>query len=192
MKEIKSKFLKDHDTWVMHMGLLEVEHPNPDFESYEQYHYLMREKRIIYEKYESGILPKDIRIDTPNFRRFMQSRDKNLILKDLSVIKLIFDCDKNKKKYRLIILEFLEYKKLELSSTPMRKMIEILASTEGFVKTAELVKKAGFKNRETLQASKRRLNGQIRKTFGITIDFLVADQGNGYRISESFLVLTKS
>lgn len=191
MKEIKSKFIENNEG-IMTTSLYKVQSPAPNVESFEQYHYLMFEKRIVYEKYETGMLPKGVTINSPNFRHFIQSPDKELVLKDSSVIKVIFDCDNRRKKYSLTVIEFLEYKKIELSSTSMRKMIEILCKEDGFIKTDLLVKKTGFKNVATLRASKRRLNSQIRKAFGTAKDFIDGEQDKGYRISESFLVLKKS
>ncbi len=194
MKEMKSKFVKrlNDQEIILQFGPFPVTSPNPNVESFEEYHYLRSQKRIVYEKYETGILPKDVTLSTPNFRRFIQSPDKEIALRDISFIKVIFDCDKKKKKYSLTIIEFFDYKKINLSSTPMRKMIEILCSKDDYVNTKELVRKTGFKNIDTLRASKRRINAQIRKKFGTNKDFLEGDQGNGYHISKSFLVLKKS
>ncbi len=190
MKEMKSKFLKDTKGGLT-TPLYAVTSPNPNVESYEQYHYLFSEKRVVYEKYETGLLPKGVTIDTPNFRRFIQSPDKEIAFRDISVIKVIFDCV-TKKRYSLTVIEFFDYKRIDLSSTPMRKLIEILCKKDGFVNTKILVQKTGFKNVATLRASKRRLNGQIKKKFGITKDFLEGNQNYGYRISESFLILRKA
>lgn len=194
MREIKSKFVKrlDDQEIILQLGPFSVTSPNPNVESFEEYHYLRSQKRIVYEKYETGILPKGVTLNTPNFRRFMQSPDKSLAFRDLSVIKVIFDCNKKSKRYSLTVIEFFDYKKIELSSTSMRKMIEILCKKDDYVNTDYLVIKSGFKNKDTLRASKRRINAQIRKVFGTNKDFLEADQGHGYRISKSFLILKKS
>ena len=71
----------------------------------------------------------------------------------------------------------------------MRKMIAILCKEDGYIGTDILTSKAGFKNRNTLSASKRRLNRRIRKDFNIAKAFIEGEQGEGYRISESFIVL---
>lgn len=194
MKEMKSKFVKrkDDQEIIINFGRFTVTSPNPNVESFEEYHYLQSQKRIVYEKYETGILPEGVTIKTPNFRRFIQSPDKEMVFRNLSYIKVIFDNDKKKKRYSLTVVEFLDYKRINLSSTSMRKMIEILSDKDDYVATADLVKKTGFKNRETLQASKRRLNAQIRNAFGTSKDFIDGEYGSGYRISESFLILKKS
>lgn len=191
---MQSKFVKrkDDQEIIINFGRFAVTSPNPNVESFEEYHYLRSQKRIVYEKYETGILPEGVTIKTPNFRRFIQSPDKEMVFRNLSYIKVIFDNDKKKKRYSLTVVEFLDYKRINLSSTSMRKMIEILSNKDGYVDTADLVKKAGFKNRETLQASKRRLNAQIRNAFGTSKDFIDGEYGSGYRISESFLILKKS
>lgn len=194
MKEMNSKFVKriDDQEFIFHWGPFPVTSPNPNVESFEEYHYLRSQKRVVYEKYEAGILPEGVTIKTPNFRRFIQSPDKELVFRNLSHIKVIFDNDKKNKKYSLTVVEFLDYKRIDLSSTPMRKMIEILCDKDGYVSTADLLSKTGFKNRSTLQSSKRRLNAQIRKAFGVAKDFIDGEYGSGYRISESFLILKKS
>lgn len=194
MKEIQSKFIKrkDDQEFILHFGPFPVTSPNPNVESFEEYHYLRSQKRIVYEKYETGILPEGVTIKTQNFRRFIQSPDKEMTFRNLSYIKVIFDNDKKNKRYSLTVVEFLDYKRINLSSTSMRRMIEILSDKDGYVDTTELVKKTGFKNRATLQASKRRLNAQIRNAFGISKDFIDGEYGSGYRISESFLILKKS
>ncbi len=194
MKEMKSKFVKrkDDQEFIFHFGPFLVTSPNSNVESFEEYYYLRSQKRIVYEKYETGIMPEGITINTPNFRRFIQSPDKEVVFRDVSFIKVIFDCDKKKKRYSLTVIEFLDYKRIDLSSTAMRKMIEILCEKDGYVKTEDLIKQAGFKNRATLQSSKRRLNAQIRKAFGVAKDFIDGEYGSGYRISESFIILKKS
>lgn len=194
IQELYEKYFKrvDDQEWVFTNGH-HVSSPNPNVESYEEFHLFKTQKRVLYEKYEIGWMPEDVTYDTPDIRRFIQSPDRELVKTHYPFIKIIFDCDpKDKKgKYILTIIEFLSYKKIELSSTPMRKMIQILADAKGYVKTDILVKKTGFKNRDNLMASKRRLNAQIRKGFRINQDFLNGNHGDGYRISESFLVLKK-
>jgi len=194
MKEMKSKFVKrkDDQEFILHFGPFPVTSPNPNVESFEEYHYLRSQRRIVYEKYETGIMPEGVTISSPNFRRFIQSPDKEMIFRDLSFIKVIFDCDKKKKRYSLTVIEFFDYKRIDLSSTSMRKMIDILCGKDDYIKTEDLIKQSGFKNRATLQASKRRLNAQIRKKFGVAKDFIIGEQGKGYRISESFIILKKS
>jgi len=193
MKEIKSKFVKriDDQEFIFSFGPFSVTSPNPNVEVFEEYHYLRTQRRMVYEKYETGILPAEVTLNTPNFRRFIQSPDKELVFRNLSYIKVIFDNDKKNRKYSLTVVEFLDYKRIDLSSTPMRKMIEILCDKDGYVNTTELLNKTGFKNRSTLQSSKRRLNSQIRKAFGVSKDFIDGEYGSGYRISESFLILKK-
>ena len=194
MKDMNSKFLKlaQENEIIVPTGKYTVDSPNPNVESYEEYYYLASQKRIVYEKYETGILPKGVALNTPNFRRFFQSPDKELMFRDLSVIKVIFENDKKYKKYSLVIIEFADYKIINLSSTSMRKMIEILSNKDGYIKTNDLVKQAGFKNEDTLRSSKRRINSQIKKAFGLSKDFIDGEQGSGYRISTSFLVLKKT
>lgn len=194
IQELYEKFFKrSNDEEFVFTNGHRVSSPNPDVESYEEFHLFRDQKRVLYEKYEIGWMPEGVTYDTPNIRRFIQSPDKELVSKHNPFIKVIFDCDpKDKKgKYTLTIIEFLSYKKIELSSTPMRKMIEILADANDYVQTSILVEKTGFKDRDNLMASKRRINTQIKKEFNINQDFLNGNQGDGYRISESFLVLKK-
>ena len=196
MKKMESKFYKeqkkDDRELVFSLGPYRVTSPNPDVEAFEEYHYFSSQKRIVYEKYETGIMPKGVALNTPNFRRFIQSPDKELVAKHHPFIKVILDCDPKKPngKFSLAIIEFFSYKRIELSSSPMRRMIEILCDARAYVDTDELVKKAGFRNSAVLSASKRRLNRKINKEFGIDEPFIMGDQyKGGYHISEIFLVL---
>jgi hypothetical protein len=109
MKDMKSKFVKrkDDQEIIINFGRFTVTSPNPNVESFEEYHYLQSQKRIVYEKYETGILPEGVTIKTPNFRRFIQSPDKEMVFRNLSYIKVIFDNDKKKKRYSLTVVEFL-------------------------------------------------------------------------------------
>ena len=194
IQELYEKFFKrKNDQEFVFTHAHRVSSPNPDVKSYEEFHLFDTQKRVLYEKYEIGWMPEGVTYDTPNIRRFIQSPDKEMVYKHNAVIKIIFDCDPKDKngKYTLTIIEFMTYKKIDLSSTPMRRMIEILADANDYVKTSVLIDKTGFKDDDTLASSKRRLNVQIRKAFGINQDFLKGSQGKGYRISSSFLLLKK-